>query len=46
MNMLGAGTGQDIVINKECHAGSGKYFYRNVNIIAPGKLIFDEKSRT
>ncbi len=28
---------------KECHVGSGKYSYRNVNIINGGKLIFDEK---
>ncbi|HZM07304.1 MAG TPA: hypothetical protein VFC11_02490, partial [Methylocella sp.] len=40
---LDTGTGQDLVINKECHAGSGKYLYGKVNIIKNGKLIFDEK---
>ena len=43
---LDKGTGQDIVIYKECHVGAGTYTYGKVNIIQngaqKGKLVFDE----
>ena len=39
---MSPGTGADILINGVCHVGDGTYTYGNVNIIAGGKLVFDE----
>jgi hypothetical protein len=43
---LPTGTGQDIVIDKQCTVGkTGTYNYGNVNIIWNGSLIFQENVR-
>ncbi len=39
---MSPGTGADILVNGVCHVGDGTYTYGNVNIIAGGKLVFDE----
>lgn len=44
--ILGPGTGNDLLIDRECHVGDGTYQYGNVNIINGGQLIFDEAKNT
>ncbi len=39
---IAAGSGEDLLVKGACTVGAGTYHYRNVNIIEPGSLTFDD----
>ena len=39
---IASGSGEDLLVKGACTVGAGTYHYRNVNIIEPGSLTFDD----